>query len=155
MGIQTRGFHPAIYAMRASMALREELAEQRWQETKKIQENQQLKKSYWLQRMSCAMSALRAADPLGWQAWFDSDAVPDERFSVMAPIVEERVRSLTGRRIRATARLYRGVFIWRDQNGYFIFDESQRIYEFIDEAEARGHIDATLAMCGKLLGALA
>ena len=155
MGIGTRGYHPAISAMRDSMELRAELLEAQWERMNKIQEHKQLKKSYWLQRMTRAMSALRAADPLGWEAWFDSDAVPDARFSEMAPVVEARVRFLTGRQLRAVARLYRGVFIWHDAHGCFIFDESQRIYEFIDEAEARGHVDATLAMCGSLLGALA
>jgi hypothetical protein len=151
MGIRTRGFHPAIYAMQASMELRRELVEGQMAKTEKLQ----LKKTYWYQRMSRAMEMLKAADPAGWEAWFDSDAVPDARFSEMAPIVETRVSQLLNvRKVRVPARLYRGVFVWRDQSGYFIFGDDGRIYEFEDEGLARGHIDATLAMCGGLLGSL-
>jgi hypothetical protein len=160
MGIRTRGYHPAISAMRESMLLRQELLETQMENSIKKAENKKLRRSYWWQRLANAMADLRSTDPEGWEAWFDSDAVPEYGTEKSrALLVEARIRELLGHQSRsvqkATARLYRGVFIWRDQHGAFLFDESHRIYEFIDEAEAQGHVDATLAMCGSLLGALA
>lgn len=158
MGIRTRGYHPAIYAMRESMLLRQELREQEWNRMEKIQRNKQLRRSYWLQRMGNALANLKSLDPDGWESWFDGDALPEKAtFREYTLVIEARVRELLGDRpaIRAVARLYRGVFIWHDGSGCFVFGEDRRIYEFADEAEARGHIDATLAMCGQLLGALA
>lgn len=160
MGIRTRGYHPAISAMRESMLLHQELREQEWAKMDKLNENKQLRRSYWYQRQANAMTALKTIDPQGWEAWFDSDAVPEYGTEKSrALLVEARVAKLAQNKnrphVRAEARLYRGVFIWRDQVGFFIFDESKRIYEFVSEEEAKGHIDATLAMCGTLLGALA
>lgn len=158
MGIGTRGYHPAISAMHASMQLRAELAEAKWEQIEKLQENQKLKKSYWVQRQSSALADLRALDPLGWSDWYNSDAVPDfGTIRERALIIEARVRELLGNRpvTRVVARLYRGVFVWFDSRGCFVYGEDGKIYEFTSEAEAHGHIDATLEMCGKLLGALA
>jgi hypothetical protein len=108
------------------------------------------------------MADLRSIDP-DWEAWFDSDAVPEYGSEKgRALLVEARVREIAKSKpsVRPVARLYRGVFIWRDPHGCFLFDESHRIFEFINEAEARGHVDATLAASaalntGALLGALA
>lgn len=163
MGIRTRGYHPAISAMRESMLLHQELREQEWAKMNKLSENKQLRRSYWLQRLGNAMTSLKAIDP-NWEAWFDSDAVPEYGSEKSrALLVEARVAKLAQQNsrplLRSVARLYRGVFIWRDQAGFFIF-ESKRIYEFVSEEEAKGHIDATLAAStalstGTLMGALA
>jgi len=146
--------------MRESMLFRQELLEEAWAKMDQFNANKQLKKSYWHQRQSLAMGELKAIDPQGWEAWYDSDAVPEYGTEKSrALLVEARVAELAEKNnrtvVRAVARLYRGVFIWRDQAGYFIFGEDRRIYEFVEEGEAKGHIDATLAMCGSLLGALA
>lgn len=151
-------YEPRTYAMRMSMDLRKELLENQMEHNLKQAENKKLRRSYWWQRLALAMADLRSIDPQGWEAWFDSDAVPEYGSEKSrALLVEARVREIAKSRpsVRAVARLYRGVFIWRDQHGFFLFDESHRIYEFLDEAEARGHVDATLEMCGSLLGALA
>lgn len=151
-------YEPRTYGMRAARELRAELLEKQMEESIKQNEKKALRRSYWWQRLAFAMANLKALDPTGWEAWFDSDAVPEVGTEKSrALLVEARCRHLAGNRptVRATARLYRDVFIWRDHYGYFIFDESKRIYEFKSEGEAKGHIDATLAMSGRLLGALA
>lgn len=151
-------YEPRTYAMRASIELREELTRQAMDKLT----DKQLTKTYWFQRLSNAMTGLRAIDP-NWEAWFDNDenvpAVSSFRHHTL--LVEDRIRTVAQQNnrtvVRAVARLYRGVFIWRDKDGYFIFGEGEAkgIYEFDDEGEAQGMIDATLAMCGSLLGALA
>jgi hypothetical protein len=154
MGIRTRGYHPAISAMRESMLLHQELREMEWAKMDKLSENKQLRRSYWYQRQANAMASLKAIDP-NWEAWYDSDAVPEfGTEKSRALLVEARVAELAQQNSRpfsrSVARLYRGVFIWHDQAGYFIFGENKRFYEFVSEEEAKGHIDATLALCSTL-----
>lgn len=151
MGTRTRGYHPAIYAMRESMLLRQELREQEWAHVQKQTLNKTLRKSYWFDRQCTAMAALKAIDPTGWETWYDSDAVPvwgTEKSRAL--LVEARVRELAARLgrpyIRAVARLYRGQFIWQDPAGCFIYGKERKIFEFKDQNEAKAHIDAEHAL---------
>jgi|GEM_PF-2664118 len=143
-------FEPRTYAMRRSMELRQELLETQMEQNLKQAEKKKLRRSYWWQRLANAMANLKALDPAGWEAWFDSDAVPEYGTEKSrALLVEARVRDLGGKNrpaMQAVARLYKGVFIWRDAFGCFLFDESKRTIEFKNDGEAKAHIDAALAL---------
>lgn len=41
-----------------------------------------------------AMSDLKTLDPLGWESWFDSDAVPEGPYAVILPVILARVEIL-------------------------------------------------------------
>lgn len=156
MGNTCSGYHPQIFAMRLTQDLREGLREAQ----EKRRENKQLRKSYWYGRLANAMTNLKRIDPDGWEAWFDSDAVPDyDTDKNRALLVEQRITTLLqGTQkpyMRAKSRLYRGTFIWTDPQGAFIFREDGQVAEFTGEREAEAYIDATLEMSGRLLGALA
>lgn len=152
-------YEPRTYAMRMSMELRQQLVAESWERAERLNTNKQLRKSYWYGRLANAMSDLKHIDPAGWEAWFDSDAVPERNtHKELALLVEGRilflVQSTQKPYRRAKSRLYRETFIWTDPVGSFIFREDGQIAEFLNEDEAKAYVDATLEMRGHLLGAL-
>lgn len=140
--------HLNILAMHQAQSLRQNLLADQTQQTERRLRNRTLRRSYWVERLSVAMSDLKALDPTGWATWFDSSAVPDGTPRQLVPYIEARVASLAAAQrrpfSRAIARLYRGVFIWVDATGAFLFRDDNRIVEFVDAAEARAFIDASL-----------
>ena len=85
-----------------------------------------------------------------YRAWWET--APEAGFLEVA---EARLADLLKARWRlCSAYLYRGAFIWHDADGCFIIRDDGQLIPFIDDAEARGFVDATLAMSGSLLGAL-
>lgn len=80
---------------------------------------------YWYQRLSNAMGMLYHADPNGWEAWYDDDAnvSPDASQKEMALVIEARVKDLRGSYIKFECRTRRGIFIWRDEIGWYIYSK--------------------------------
>jgi hypothetical protein len=142
-GITGGGYHPRIHKMNFVMGQREQL---------RAQEDLLMSKSktslnYWKQRFHNAVDYLKAADPNGWEAWFDDDRnVPAQAKSEdLARIVESRVIELQGHTNFPTSSLYRNIFIWRDANGFFVYSKevgNEQLYvnEFNSQTEAESFI---------------
>lgn len=90
-----------------------------------IMSKQKMASAYWKQRWNNALDCLRTEDPNGWQAWYDDDNnVPAESNNrKFAELVEARVKVMTGARPVYSARARRGIFIWRDQIGFFVYSK--------------------------------
>jgi hypothetical protein len=151
-GITSRGYQPNIFAMHRAMELREQLQAENETRMDRAMQVRQLRKSYWYGRLANAMTDLKAIDPEGWEAWFDDDANVPAIISHkdLALLVEQHLQDLLAglqRPLqRATAKLYKGVFIWVDTRGAFMFSDSGRILDFVNADEARAHVDAALAL---------
>jgi hypothetical protein len=98
--------------------------------------------------------------PRAYDEWWQT--TPDDNAGFLAASRAKLTEVLTdlfaptGKYMLAAAKLYRGTFIWRSANGQtLIFTEAHGPVLFDNEAEAQGFVDATLAMSGSLLGALA
>lgn len=94
-------------------------------EFERIMNNKKMRAMYWEQRLVNAMDALYTADPNGCEAWYDNDQhVPaDATTKQMALLVESRVKDLTGAAPFYRARARRGIFIWQDRIGFFVYSK--------------------------------
>lgn len=90
-----------------------------------VMSKQKMASAYWQQRWSNALDCLRTEDPQGWEAWYDNDNnVPAESNNrKFATLVEARVKELTGELPYYRAQTRRGIFIWEDQVGFFVFSK--------------------------------
>lgn len=90
-----------------------------------VMSKQKMASAYWQQRWSNALDWLRTEDPSGWETWYDDDNnVPaqanDRKFAML---VEARVKELTGQAPQYRARARRGILIWEDHIGFFVFSK--------------------------------
>jgi hypothetical protein len=68
---------------------------------------------------------------------------------------QSALKELSELRACVVGRLYRGSFIYSLPSGeVFVLGEENRKYDFPSVSEAQAMIDATLAMCGLLIGSL-
>lgn len=119
-GITTRGYDPRIHRMQWVMAQRELVREQEYRMLNK----KKMRFAYWQQRLGNALDILRTVDAQGWERWFDDDNnVPDTSNREMATLVEARVMELAGSYPVIKARTFRGIFIWQDQLGFFVYSK--------------------------------
>jgi hypothetical protein len=122
-GITVGGYHPRIHHMQMVMAQREWNADM----SEKSMKKKKMRANYWSQRLSNAMGTLYQADPNGWEAWFDNDKnVPAEANDrEFALIVETRVRELVGYYPFFKCRTRRGIFIWQDALGVYVYSKEE------------------------------
>lgn len=141
-------YEPRTYAMRMSVDLRLELADAALERSLRQGENKKLSRAYWKQRLAIAMADLKHLDPTGWEAWFDSPAVPERGTEKSrALIIEARIRELAKKPVKPLKpKLYRDAFIWETGNkNFLVFDsDCKKVHEFSSEAQAKSHIDKTL-----------
>jgi len=80
--IRTRGYHPKIYAMKQSQALREEIE----RDKEKIRQVRFDNYTRFIE----LLDGLKAVDPTGWEAWYDDPRnVPNTiTWTEAAPILE-------------------------------------------------------------------
>lgn len=122
-GITSGGYHPQIHKMHWVMAQREWNREQE----QKMVDDKRIQAAYWSQRLSNAMGELKKADPQGWSLWFDEmwercfTGKTEANNSDITSQVEARVTELVGQYPSYQEHLCRGIYIWQDQLGFFIY----------------------------------
>lgn len=141
-GVTVGGYHPNIWAMHRSMALREILAGN----VEQAMNKKKMRSMYWAQRLLNAMSLLRVSDLKGWEAWFDNDENVPADDKQMAFLIEKRVRFLTGHYPTITARTHRGIFVWTDELGVYVYSKEvgkRALYalEFSSKGEAEAFLN--------------
>ena len=120
-GITSGSYDPRIHRMQYVMAQRETNREREFY----LMSKKKTRASYWAQRLTNALSVLRAADPTGWERWYDNDDnIPAEGTNrEYCRLVEARVIALTGTYPVIKARARRGIFVWQDELGYFVYSK--------------------------------
>lgn len=118
-GTTVGGYHPKIWAMHYSMAMRERLME----ENQRAINKKKMRGQYWAQRLSNAMGLLRSY-VANWDTWFDNDAnIPnDANNQQMALLVEAKVKEVAGSIFFRTFTC-RGIFIWQDGAGFYVYSK--------------------------------
>jgi hypothetical protein len=93
--------------------------------------------------------ALRASQRLrdllgaeGYREWWN--AAPEQGFLEAAEA--KLAELLSTQRLLCGAKLYRGIFIWHDADGWFIIRADGQIVPFQNEGEARGFVDSALTL---------
>ena len=120
-GLTVGGYHPQIHKMQWVMYQRELVRDQEV----KMLNKKKMRGAYWTQRCTNAMDWLRTADPQNWERWFDDDAnIPaDASVRVIAQLCEARTMELTGAKQNMRANAVRGIFIWQDMLGFFVYSK--------------------------------
>lgn len=120
-GITSGSYDPRIHRMHFVMNFREVNREREFH----MMSKKKTRASYWTQRLTNAMSVLRAVDPANWERWYDNDEnIPAEGTNrEFSRLVEARVIALTGSFPSIKARARRGIFVWQDELGFFVYSK--------------------------------
>jgi hypothetical protein len=87
----------------ASLEIKEARAEiMEAQLVEALKKNEQVKLA-----LASARDELKALDPIGWEAWWDSEALPDAPYAVMLPVVLARIEHMKSERLKAIFRVIR------------------------------------------------
>ncbi len=95
------------------------------EQLERMMSKKKMRAMYWRQRFANSIDALKQADPQGWERWYDDDKnVPADALDrEFASLVEARVIELTGAFPLFRARARRGIFIWEDMFGFFVYSK--------------------------------
>jgi len=115
--------------------------------TERMMNKKKLRFAYWLQRFTNAMSVLRTLP--NWEKWFDDDdnvmeEATDREYAVL---IEAHVRDVLGDYPKFKTSIHRGIFIWQDNLGYFVYGKETGVkhslypFEFATLQEAQAFID--------------
>jgi len=120
-GITKGSYDPRIFKMQWIMAQREMVRDQEY----RMMNKKRMRGMYWKQRLGNAIDKLRTTDPTGWERWYDDDKnVPDNGTErEWALLVEARVVELTGDYPVIKCRTFRGIYIWQDALGVYVYSK--------------------------------